>query len=76
MIREATYTSAERDAFTLLTVCGVIPMATNDWRDPHWAGDYILQLAARIQGERASAALDPQAGCVMRVRCVINEEKP
>lgn len=58
MSYDRTYTMGEIEAQALLTDAGIIPMTTNNDKDPSWAGNYIIALAEKIKAERAVVAMN------------------
>ncbi len=58
MSNNRTYTWGELEAQRLLTDVGIIPMTTDNDKDPSWAGNYIIALSEKIKAERAVAAMN------------------
>lgn len=53
-----TYTWGEVEAQELLSIANIIPMTTDNKKDPSWAGNYIIALSEKIKAERAVAAMN------------------
>jgi hypothetical protein len=61
------FTKADLQAYCLLEKAGVIPISTNNNWTATSAGDYIIQLAAKITAERSAVAVDPGSGISVRI---------
>ena len=58
MSNTRTYTWGEVEAQELLSIANIIPMTTDNGKDPSWAGNYIIALAEKIKAERAVISMN------------------